>query len=156
MLRRVVAELLAVAEFWHRLAVHTSSRLGGLDDGGHIVGVAVDRRAALQDRERDTLGFEITLVSAKKGRELSAGGVSHYEHPPQIPAMLRDVRMYPAQRPCDVANYRAHVDVRQQSVVRGYKHETGLGEGGGLLLDGGLVARLPAPAVNPEYNRQVL
>src|SRR4029079_19738957 len=45
----VVAELFAVAELCRGHAVDTPARLGGLDDGGDVVGVAVDGDAADQD-----------------------------------------------------------------------------------------------------------
>lgn len=48
----IVAEFFAVPPFGLRLGMHTSARLGSLDDGGNIVGIAIDRNTAFDDSER--------------------------------------------------------------------------------------------------------
>ena len=55
---RIVAELFSMTKFWLRLAMHAAAGLGGLDDRGHIVGVAIDGDTTLEDVERNPSAFK--------------------------------------------------------------------------------------------------
>ena len=74
----------------------------------------------------------------------------------RIAAVPGDVLVHPAQRLGDVSNQDLHLHVGQQSVVRRDKDEAAFGEHARLDLHVGLVARLPAAAVNPEDDREIL
>ena len=154
MLLRVVPELLAVPELCLRLAMHPATRLSSLDDGRNIVGVAVHGNAALDDGEGESLGLQVAVVDANQGSKLGAGGVAHDENPLRIAAVLGDVVMHPADGLGDVAKDCAHVHVGQEAVARGDEDEAPVRERLRLYLKVRPVARLPAPAVNPEDHRQ--
>jgi hypothetical protein len=72
--RWVVAELNAMAKPGHRQPVHAAARFGGLDDGRHVVGVAVDRNTPFDNRKGQSLGLQIAIVDANQRGKLSAGG----------------------------------------------------------------------------------
>jgi hypothetical protein len=59
-LRRVVAELLSVAERRLGLAMYPTTSLPRLDDGRYVVGVPVDGHAAFDDRQRQPVGLQVT------------------------------------------------------------------------------------------------
>jgi hypothetical protein len=80
----------------------------------------------------------------------------HDEDARGIASVPGDVLVDPAQGLGDVPNQDLHLHVGQQPVVCRYKHEAALGEHTGLDLDVGLVPRLPAAAVNPEDDGQIL
>jgi hypothetical protein len=82
--------------------------------------------------------------------------VAHHQQPARVTTVRRDVLVHPAQRACDVAGDGAHLDRRQQAVADGDEDEAGIREGLRLEGDHGLVARLPAAAMNPEHDRRVL
>ena len=66
-----------------------------------------------------------------------------------------NVRVHPAERPRHVVRQGRHVHGRQQPVVDRHEHEPAGGKRPGFLLHQGLVAGLPAAAVDPKHNRQV-
>ena len=82
--------------------------------------------------------------------------MAHDEDPVRVAAVLGDVVVDPADRLGDVADDRPHVDVRQQPVVGRDEDEALVHERLRLDLHARLVARLPAAAVNPEDDRQIL
>src|SRR5207237_8624395 len=84
-----------------------------------------------------------------------AGGVAQDESPVRTAAVLGAVVMHPADGLGDIAKDWAHVHVGQEPVARGDEDEALVRERLRLYLNARLVARLPAPAVNPEDHRQV-
>ena len=132
-----------------------SALLDGGDLHRHVVGVAIDRHAALEDRERQPLGLQIAVVGADQRRQL---------RPPSAPsrrtcrvaAVLPGVIVDPADRLGDVAGHLLDAGLRQEAVVGRDEDEALLHERLRLHLHVGLVARLPAAAVNPEDDRVVL
>jgi hypothetical protein len=48
------------------------SGLGGLNDGRHVVGVAVHGNAALDDVERESFSLQVAIIDANQGGELGA------------------------------------------------------------------------------------
>ena len=139
MLRRVVAELLAVAKLRWRLTVHAPAGLGRLNDGRHVVGVAIDGHAAFDDVEGQALGLQIAIVDANERGELRAGGMAHDEQALRIAAVLGDMVVYPVNRLGDVAKDGLHLHVWQQSVVgrdedKPFVHERLRLESGRLIL----------------------
>lgn len=128
-LRRVVAELFPVPKLRLRLAMHPATRLGGLNDGRHVVGVTVHRDTALEDGEGKPLGFQVALVGADEGGELRADGMAHDENTLRVAAVLRDVVMHPAEGLGDVAKDRRHLPIGQEAVTGGNKDEALVHEG---------------------------
>ena len=106
--------------------------------------------------QRQPLGLQVAVVGADQGGELRPGGVAHDEQPLRVAAVLGDVVVHPADGLGDVADDGPHVHVRQEPVVGGDEDEPLVRERLRLDLDVRLVARLPAAAVNPEDDRQVL
>ena len=106
--------------------------------------------------ERNALGLQVAIIGADQRGELRSGGMAHDEEALRIAAVLGDVVVDPAERLRHVADDGLHVDVRQQSIVGGDEDEPLVREHLRLDLHAALVARLPAAAVNPEDDRQVL
>ena len=87
----IVAELLAVSELRLRQAVHAPARLRHFDDGRHVVGVAIDRDAALDGGQRHAFRLQVAVVGAEERGELCTGGVAHDEQPVRVAAVLGNV-----------------------------------------------------------------
>ena len=69
----------------------------------HVVGVAIDRHAALDDRKRELLGFQVTIIGADQSRQLCPCGMPHHEERVRVAAVLLGVIVDPADRLGDVA-----------------------------------------------------
>ena len=110
-LHRIAAELLVVAEFRIGLAEGLATRGARLDHQRHVVGVAIDRNAALDDRQRQPLGLQIAVVGADQRRELGTGGMARHDEAIGIAAVLGDVVVNPVNGLRDVADDGFHVDV---------------------------------------------
>ncbi len=61
---RIAAELLVMAELRIGLALGLATGGGRLDHERHVVSVAVDRHAAFDDVQGETLGFQVAVVGA--------------------------------------------------------------------------------------------
>lgn len=133
----------------------TTAGLGGLDDGGDVKGVAIDGDAAFDEGEWDGMLFEVAMIGAEQGGELSAGGVATDDDTLGIAAVLADVLMHPGEGVGDIGNDVFHDDIWQQAVIDGDEDEALVGEKLGLEVDAGFVARLPTAAVNPKQHGQV-
>src|SRR3954468_16082320 len=108
---RIVTEFGAVAERRQRKAMDAAAGFGGFDDGGDVVGVAVDWNAAFDDGEGESFGLEIAVVGANEGGELCASGVAHDENAAGIAAVLSDVIVDPAEGFGDIAKDGGDFDV---------------------------------------------
>ena len=106
-------------------------------------------------RDRPSV-LEVSIVGADQRGELRPGGMAHDQEAIRIAPVLGDVVVHPMDRLGDVAHDGRHVDARQEPVVRRDEDESLLHEDLRLPLDVGLVADLPAAAVNPEDDRPVL
>ena len=94
--------------------------------------------------------------SPPSNRELRPGGMSHHENTLRIAAMVGDVFMHPTQGLGDVSNQRSHRHFGQQPIVGRDEHEAAFGERPRLDLNARLVTGLPATAMDPADDRQVL
>ena len=92
-----VSKLFTVAEFWRGLLMDAAACFSGFNHGGDIVRVAVDRNAADDVSERDTFGFGIRLITAKKRGELCARRVATNKDPVGVAAKIADVFPNPAK-----------------------------------------------------------
>src|SRR5687768_11831413 len=151
----VISEFFAVAKFGGRFAMGSPAGFRGFDDGGHIVGVAIDGNAAFDEVEREAFGFDVAIVDTDEGGELGAGGMAHDEHAPGIAAVFGNVIVDPANGFCDVAEDGDHFDVRQDAVAGGDENESFAGEGLRFGFDAGFIAGDPASAVNPKNDRKI-
>ncbi len=148
-------ELFTVPELCLGLVMDAPAGFGGLDDGGDVVGVAVDWEAAEEMREGDAFGVEIGCVGTEEGGKLGSGGVSADEDAFGIAAELTNIFSDPARGFSDVAGKGFHVHVREKSVVAGDEHEAFGGEPIGFDADVGFVAGLPSTSVDPEDDRLI-
>ena len=144
------AELFAVPELCLGLVMDAPAGFGGFDDGGDIVGVAVDGEAAEEMREGDAFGVEVGWVGAEEGGELGACGVSADEDAFGIAAELADIFSDPACGFSDVAGEGFHVHVGEESVVACDEYEAFGGEPIWFDADVRFVAGLPTATVDPE------
>lgn len=117
------AKLFAVPERCLRLVMDAAAGFGGLDDGGDVVGVAVNGEAAEEMGEGDAFGVEVGLVGAEEGCELGACGMSADEDAFGVAAELANIFSNPASGFGDVAGEGFHVHVGEESVVAGDEHE---------------------------------
>ena len=155
MFRRIVAELLTMAELRARQVMRLPAGLGRLDDRRHVIGVAIDRHASPGDGQGQALRLQVAVVGADRRGQLRPGRVAHDEQALRVAPVLGDVVMHPADGPGDIAHDGRHVHARQESVVGGDKDEPFVHENLRLHLDARFVARLPTAAVNPEDHRQI-
>ena len=96
----------------------------GFDHQRHVVGVAVDRYAAFDDCQGQSLGLQVAIVGADDRRELGTRGMAHHDESFGIAAELGDVVVNPVNRLRDVADDGLHVDVGQEPVVRRDEDDT--------------------------------
>lgn len=68
----IVAEFFAMPELRWRLSVKTPASLCEFDDGGDVIGVAINGDAAFEHAERNTFRFQITFVCADQCGKLGA------------------------------------------------------------------------------------
>src|SRR5215216_6068629 len=119
----VVPEFLAVTKGRWRVAVNSLACFSDVDDGGNVVGVAIDRDAAFDDVERETFGFEVAVVDGNERGKLRSGGMSGREDAIGIAAVFGDVVVDPVDGFGDVLKNRDHLDVRQQAISGGNENE---------------------------------
>ena len=106
--------------------------------------------------KREPLGLQVAVVGADQSRQLRPCGVPHHEERVGVAAVVLGVVVDPADRLRHVASHLLDAGIRQEAVVGRDEDEALVHERLGLHLHVGLVARLPAAAVNPEDDRVVL
>ena len=91
----IVAELFAVSEFGLWLAVDGTTSLGRGDDRGDIVSIAIHGDAALDDRQTQSLGLEVSVIGTDQCRQLCSCGMTHDQHPLRITTIFGNMVVDP-------------------------------------------------------------
>jgi hypothetical protein len=104
----------------------------------------IHRHAALDDRERQALGLEVSVVGADECGEMCPCGMAHDEDRVGIAAVFLGVVMSPADRLSDVAGHLLDRNVRHESIGGRDEDESLLDERLGLLLNAGLAPCSPS------------
>ena len=155
-LRRIIAELLAITVFRLRLTMHPPSCFYRFDDGRHVERIPIDGDAAFDHLQRQALGLQIAIINRDQRGQLRAGGMAHDEQTLRISTILGDMTVHPTNRLGDVAVNCLHVDGWHKAIIGGNENETLVHERLRFQLHFGFVAHLPASAMNPENDRQLL